>query len=485
MHSQGRDLKPDVPLLVLACFAMGWLVARAVTQSVTIDEADSYLAFATPDWAAHWYPSSGNHVLNTILMRILTSLFGLSHITLRGPALLGAALYIASIHGQCCWISGEAVIRWPLFVCLVYNPFIMDYLVAARGYSLALGFLAAALFLMTRGGESGMAASACAGLSLTANFSFAYVNAALLLTLLIWTWRRPASLKGYARAVAACLGPACLVAFLLCGSTILNFPRSQIYYGARSLGETWRSIVAASFDELNPFVVNPLWSKLLASLAPVLPYLFAALSILQAGSVAASKPLRAELRTRGRVGFGAVLLAISTLALAMHWLAFHILGILLPLARTAIFFAPLSVLMMGAGLASPGGAKFRRLLRVASMGVLFAGAAYFIGCLRLSYFKEWKFDADVREAFGVLQEIHCREGIREIPSHWKYSAALNFYRRYAGEDAIAEFTDRRPWPLDKRVYVLAYPDEQVFVEGQRLQIVYRGKRSDLVIAVRR
>ncbi|HEV3198190.1 MAG TPA: hypothetical protein VGZ73_09790 [Bryobacteraceae bacterium] len=32
-----------------------------------------------------------------------------------------------------------------LFVCLVYNPFVMDYLVSARGYSLALAFLMAAI----------------------------------------------------------------------------------------------------------------------------------------------------------------------------------------------------------------------------------------------------------------------------------------------------------------------------------------------------
>src|SRR5437879_10459152 len=162
-------------MLALACFALVWVMARACLQSVTIDEADSYLCFATPepDWAAYWYPSSGNHVLHSILARLLTSLFDLSHLTLRGAAILGAAVYIASIYGLCLWIARENVIRWPLFVCLVYNPFVMDYLVAARGYSLALGFLTAGLLGMARGSTNAawMAASALIGLSLTANFS--------------------------------------------------------------------------------------------------------------------------------------------------------------------------------------------------------------------------------------------------------------------------------------------------------------------------
>ena len=71
---------------------MAWLVARAVNQSVTIDEADAYMGYAMPDWPAHFWPSNGNHVLHSALVRLVTSVFGLSHLTLRIPALLGAAL---------------------------------------------------------------------------------------------------------------------------------------------------------------------------------------------------------------------------------------------------------------------------------------------------------------------------------------------------------------------------------------------------------
>ncbi|HWB97846.1 MAG TPA: hypothetical protein VG672_14125, partial [Bryobacteraceae bacterium] len=68
----------EMALLVgTALFAIAWLAARACVQSVTIDEADSYLAFARPDWPAHWYPAAANHVLNTVLVRLSTRLFGL------------------------------------------------------------------------------------------------------------------------------------------------------------------------------------------------------------------------------------------------------------------------------------------------------------------------------------------------------------------------------------------------------------------------
>ena len=132
-------------LELTALFAMFWAIARACVQAITLDEADSYLGFAQPSWPSYWYPSANNHVLNSMLMRLFTSVFGLSHITVRAPALIGAALYIAAAYCFCKLIARDLTLQWPLFVCLVYNPFIFDFLVAARGYSLAMAFLMGAI----------------------------------------------------------------------------------------------------------------------------------------------------------------------------------------------------------------------------------------------------------------------------------------------------------------------------------------------------
>jgi hypothetical protein len=397
-------LKLDSPLVAAACFAMAWVMARACIQSVTLDEADSYLMFATTDWPAHWYPSSGNHVLYTILARIVTSLFGLSDLTLRVPALLGAAVYIGSAYGLCVWIASERVIRWPLFVCLVYNPFIMDYLVAARGYSLALGFLMSGLLLAARSmhdaGRSQnaepvpMAASACIGLSLTANFSFGYIDAAALLALAIWACRRTGTI-GW-RPILRSVTPALIVVFVICGHTILNFPKSQLYHGATSVREMWKGLIADSFDELNPFVVNPVLERCLQVAATILPYLFVAVCILQIAGIAASGEMRKTWREDGRLFWAAGLLGMTALAASVHWLAFRLAKIPLPKDRTAIFFVPLCLLILGAAVSVPADSRFCKLLHAPTVAILIAGSIYFAGCLRLSHFREWIFDADVK-----------------------------------------------------------------------------------------
>jgi hypothetical protein len=94
-----KDSPKHFPFLIgSAVFAFLWTVARASIQSVTIDEADTYLQWVSPADPAHWGANANNHVLNSLLMRLVTSIFGGSAITLRAPALVGAALYIGAVY---------------------------------------------------------------------------------------------------------------------------------------------------------------------------------------------------------------------------------------------------------------------------------------------------------------------------------------------------------------------------------------------------
>ncbi len=214
------------PTFLAGCFAMLWVIFRAHLQSVTLDEADSYLGGVVPSWPSQWYPTSGNHVVNSILVRLLTFCFGLSHLTLRAPALLGAGIYIAAVFRLCTLVSDDEYLVFPLFVCFVYNPFVMDYMVAARGYGLAMGFLMTELFLLVRqiltyepGRDESLRkdcvlASICAALSFSANFPFAYVNLASLLLFFawaVWTTGGGVRQKQTWRLAAACAFPGFLV----------------------------------------------------------------------------------------------------------------------------------------------------------------------------------------------------------------------------------------------------------------------------------
>ena len=167
-----------------ASFALLWAIARAALQSITIDEADIYLVWVARPNPSHWEAASNNHVLNSLLMRLTTGLFGVSAFSARMPALLGAAIYIAAAWALCRYLAPALVVQWPMFAALVFNPFVFDHLVAARGYALALGFLMTAIAIAMYAWPRQWpltkvcaACSACLALSFAANFAFAVVDA--------------------------------------------------------------------------------------------------------------------------------------------------------------------------------------------------------------------------------------------------------------------------------------------------------------------
>src|ERR1017187_1515813 len=132
-------------LRLAAAFALVWSILRAVQQAITLDEADTYLWFGGQGAKFIWYPLPNNHVLNSLLIWLSTHVFGVSALTVRLPALLGAALYISVAYFFCRAITDRFALQFATLICLVYNPFVLDFFAAARGYSLANAFLMAAL----------------------------------------------------------------------------------------------------------------------------------------------------------------------------------------------------------------------------------------------------------------------------------------------------------------------------------------------------
>jgi len=140
----------------------------------------------------------------------------------------------------------------------------MDYLVAARGYSLAVAFLVFAIAEGARfkarsnpvtadGKEvSCVVISCCMGLSFCANFSFAVVDFATAMGLFVWI----GGTKPSFRTVAAFLLPGLVLAICLVGPVMYHWPHGELTWGAKSLGEMRRSVIDAALFEPNPYILN-------------------------------------------------------------------------------------------------------------------------------------------------------------------------------------------------------------------------------------
>lgn len=451
------NLKRDSPLLIAAAFAMLWVIARACVQSITFDEAFSYLTFAAPAWPAQWTPSSSNHVLHTALVRLVTSVFGLSHLTVRIPALLGAAIYIGVCLRLSRLLAPGPLFQLSLFICLTCNPFVQDYLVASRGYSLALAFFTAVLAIVIRVCLKREAtlrtiaiASICAGLSFCANFSFAFADAVAILALIWCCWPRK-------RLLAAALLPGIVVTLCICGETLLHWQKGHLYYGAASVSQMLTEFIRSCLVTPNPHL------SVFKQIGQALPILFSILLAVQLVLAALRKAVLPPL-----------LFAVFLATFAIHWLAFRLFGLPLPLDRTGLFFVPLLLVLLAATVP-------RR--SAATVAWFVFAAIYFAGCLRLSWFKEWRYDADTRAIYFVLNNLARRQPINNAYVDWKYTACVNFYSQSFG-GALPHFEDLHVPPLDRPVYVLYKPEQRSFIESQHLHVIYKGAISEAVVATR-
>ena len=402
--TSSEDLRSRWILGGVAAFSMAWAIARAAIQSITIDEANTYVSFVSRHLYL-WY-AANNHILNSTLMYGFTKAFGVSQFIVRLPALIGAALYISATYRLCLLLRASLLVRLTLFVCLVFNPFIFDYLVAARGYSLALGFL---MWAMVYSVEEGLTVAACAvssvcaGMSVNANFSFAFVNLAAMTAILLCAWyRRP---DNWFRLLAACVLPGAATIAIVSGYALLHRHPGELIYGAASLSETFGSILEASLFQSPLDVLAPLVFPLVAVTG--LAWLLC--------SAARIPPM----------GWAAA--AILAVTLVIHWTALRLFGLPLPKDRTAIYLFPIFMIVAGVLATIPPTSKLARYLRGSFVGALAFMAIYFLSCLRLTYFKEWYWDADVQKTYAILSCLNREHNVTHVVSSWSYSPSLRFY----------------------------------------------------------
>jgi hypothetical protein len=476
------------PLLIStgAC-AFLWIVARACVQSITIDEANTYLFYALRPYPSGWLASANNHVLNSLLMRLFVMVFGASPFTIRLPALVGAAVYIAAVCFLVRLITPILLLQWSLLVCLVASPFVMDYLVAARGYSLALAFLTCAITLAVRHKQRGGSLykalaliSVCAALSVCANFSFAIADAAAGLLILIWMWGDAAASR--VKTLAAFVLPGLAVGYFFVGPTVLAWPKGQFTWGAQSLLDSGRSLLQASLYEPNPYLLNPRLQHQFVHfgtfLYPLLGALFIWRAVLLHGARAAVR------------GPAPVLIAGAALAITLgcHQLLFRFYGIPLPLERTGLYIALFLFVMAGAAAAIPLDSFQGRITARAMTGVLALIACYSIGCLRLTYFKEWKYDADMQKVYSVLAYYNRTYGLQDVSANWRYVAAINTYRELSGHETLHQIggapTEVNEYPGGYQAYVVFYPWDWEFIKREGLKLVYHDTFTGNAVAIR-
>jgi hypothetical protein len=468
---------------MLGVFLAGFCAYRAYTQSITYDEACTYIEFVRGSWwnAVTQY-SANNHVLFTLLAKLSTDTLGVSELTLRLPTLVGTALYVTSAFVLCRRLTEDRIVAALASAAMTLNPFVLDFLVAARGYGLALGFLLIALAMLARALDRSdearhawwvAAASTALGLSVSANLAFAFPAAAVVCA---------------TAAIALCFradrGPMALLVIpgTVVASTILTLPLSHarsehFFYGATTLGEGLTSLVTVSL-RYNETGLPGMTSAASDIVIAAVGYVSVATAALWLG-LSLERSLRAMRYPDSfdsRSAFAGVLIAATLLTPLLAVVAHFGRGIPYPQERTALYLIPLCTLAL---LGSLRATRRTAILRAAAAIVVALYAVQLDG----THFRTWRFDASSRElsvlARTARQHDHCPGS---LAASWLYEPSLRFYAILTRDDCPLNVV--HAWQPEMRgydVYVLTPDDDAAMITP--LDVLHVDDFSGALVAV--
>jgi hypothetical protein len=463
-------------------------VYRAATQSITHDEALTYELFVGAPWSVVFNSFDANHhVLHTIVCKILVGVLGLSTLSLRLASLLGGLLYFWAVFRTCERLF-DASWYLPLSVgLLTLNPYLLDFLSAARGYGMAVAFLMLAFWEMLQWVANPrnphlLRAGLALGLSVAANLVLAPPGIGLaLMFLLAIAYRRrtfqpdiTVSKKGkkkaspnpyptLSQALLRFVLPSVGTAWLILMYPLSNAAREQFYVGAASLGQASESLVRDSLP-LAPRV-------LIAALAyVVIPALLIAAAVIAWRAL--SRWTQATLLEKSTLLVGGAMLVAFLSLVTAHLAA----DVPYPEGRTGIYWLPMLTL---------SGLTIAKLWKRATpfLAVAMAGCmAMFIAEFRVTYYADWPYDADTQAIAGQILSRKPTVPGRKIlvEGSWQLEPGLNFYRVRDHMEWMAEVERREP-KAGADYYVLLSQDAH-FLDELHLKTLLKGARSGTILA---
>ncbi len=453
--------------IAFALARTGLCAYRAATQSVVHDEAFTYLAFLHGSWHTVYFEfNANNHVLLSILTKLSIGIFGLSEFTLRLVSVLAGFFLMLGIYQVLRAAKTPVAIRWAALLAIGAHPLLMDFSVAARGYSLALACLVWAIVFSMRG--STVVTGLLLGLGISANLVVALPALGLLLSRLVF------SREAMSRRVRAAAGASVLMILVfaaVCWGVVSSMsPGLFVSAGLPTIRGSVESLVMTSIRAVVPpgiFGYVPVGRFLEYVMLPVLVIVVAVAGFRMWRG---TEEARARLQTSGALGFACAGLV------AGHYL----LGLNYPVDRTGLPLVVLAGIAWAIAIPEFKNAWFTWANVVLGL-LLFAQA---LTQLQTRQFQIWWFDRSTKEIAEMLG-AETREkpsGSIRISATWIQQPALEFYRIHKNIAALQPIERRDDTLLEGfDYYVLNAPDTKT-PQAQRMEVLFSDPLAGVVLA---
>jgi hypothetical protein len=409
-----RGLAERTAVLLFALARTGVCAYRAATQSITVDEATTYLNYVREHWANVWANyDPNNHILYSILAQLSVRAFRISEFSLRLPSVLAGFFLVIGIHRVLEQTVESRAVRWIALVGLSTAPLMLDFSVAARGYGLGLALLVWAIYFSVRGRD--VWAGVFAGLSIASTFNLAYSTIGLVACpLILDAGKFSARMR---RSLAAAL-PAAGIFLAICYPALRQVKTSQLYVGDPTIAGAVYNLV---FLTIRAIPGHPGWFGTGAGTRAIQYFFLLAVLVFVIG-VSARTFRGKEYSRRSLVPVLALLLALAAIVCA-HFFA----GLNYPVDRLGLH------LFLLFGLAWAIAASQAPKPRIRALNALLATLliAQFLTQFHTRYFALWQFDMPMKQVARLIEEEvrGAPAGSVSVSATWFHVPALEYYRR--------------------------------------------------------
>jgi len=477
------------PGLGLAAAALGALflsytVIRAVRLPITCDEAFTGNVWVDPGpLAALTFDGTGpanNHLLNTLLAGACQAVFGRIPFALRIPNLIAHAVFLVVSWRLLSRVAGKGV-ALAGFALLNGNPLLLELFGLARGYGLALGFVAPALLYAVRAFEveeiplreeaTCYALLVCGVLAQLVVLDVFVAVAATFAAFHLVRLARSREEGWLRRAARESVPVLAALLFLLATALpiLLRMRRAGELYTGGTVGlwhDTVGSVVRISLLGLSPSLVRATLTALGAALA-----LFAALAVYRLA--------RPGKGARVFLALFAILVVLCAAVQAQH----VFFGAKFPENRIAIVFLPLLVFALAAACGSTP-APLDRLAGVAFGVVGLLALALFARRANLWRSDLWWFDMDNVRMLEDLDRLRVsRPGAFHsvrLSVTDSLEPSLNWYRRTEEFSFLAPVSHDGPFRTADYTYVFGQDEVEAARRGYHVLTRYPGTGNVLL-----
>ena len=502
---------------VIACvFALS--IYRARVQPIAHDEALAY----------EWYLDGGiykalmfdpsNHVLFTFIAKIFVKVFGVTEFSLRAASLIGAAAYLTAVYFLCKELFGEALLLPVSVALLTWNPQVLDFMVAARGYILGLACLTGALYYLTKALERGnfnpddkhwcwdcATASVLLALAVVSNLAYVFPVASLGLSFAVLALYDSRSVRG---ATAHALhvfsryfiAPGVIVGSFLLWPFVIQFRPYQFQRSLRFASAALRDFFESSFlykwtgDIYSPSLgAVPLedasWQKRVCDLGiyVLLPLLFLLVLV-----VLIRVSRFRDARPKVNIGHCQLFGGAAVTSVALTFLLHVVLKVDYPMARFCLYEIPFFTLAAVLGLRELS-LRFPRFY-LGTFGLVIAAAVLTDYGLSVNtkYFRYNAYDVFSRQLFLTIANDARAQGLSDVRvgGTWWYEPEINFYRRRYHADWMKPYDvkDRSyfwqsPGALEPAEYnyYLFIPANDPGLDGPRVRTIFQDATTHLKV----